>query len=49
VLIGLVYVALWIGRRFYAGDRSVPGPAAVGDSTVNKNQPNRLVFYLNAA
>jgi ACR3 family arsenite transporter len=31
VLIGLVYVALWIGRRFYAGDRSVPGPAAVGD------------------
>jgi ACR3 family arsenite transporter len=25
VLIGLVYVALWIGRRFYRGDRTVPG------------------------
>lgn len=25
VLIGLVYVALWLGRRFYKGDSSVPG------------------------
>jgi ACR3 family arsenite transporter len=25
VLIGLVYVALWLGRRFYKGDVSVPG------------------------
>jgi ACR3 family arsenite transporter len=25
VLIGLVYVALWIGRRFFKGDTSVPG------------------------
>jgi ACR3 family arsenite transporter len=25
VLIGLVYVALWLGRRFYRGDRTVPG------------------------
>jgi ACR3 family arsenite transporter len=24
VLIGLVYVALWLGRRFYKGDASVP-------------------------
>jgi ACR3 family arsenite transporter len=27
VLIGLVYVALWIGRRFYRGDQTVPTPA----------------------
>jgi ACR3 family arsenite transporter len=25
VLIGLVYVALWIGRRYYRGDATVPG------------------------
>jgi hypothetical protein len=28
VLIGLVYVALWIGRRFYRGDTTVPGGKA---------------------
>lgn len=35
VLIGLVYVALWVGRRFYRGDRTVPesetAAAAAGD------------------
>lgn len=25
VLIRLVYVALWIGRRYYSGDATVPG------------------------
>ncbi len=29
VLIGLVYVALWIGRRFFKGDTTVPGAAVV--------------------
>jgi ACR3 family arsenite transporter len=27
VLIGLVYVALWIGRRYFRGDSTVPGEA----------------------
>lgn len=35
VLIGLVYVALWLGRRYYKGDRTVPSAdiaaAAAGD------------------
>jgi len=35
VLISLVYVALWLGRRFYRGDRTVPGsdvaPVVAGD------------------
>ncbi len=29
VLIGLVYIALWIGRRFFKGDATVPGTEAV--------------------
>ena len=29
VLIGLVYVALWIGRRFFKGDTSVPGTETI--------------------
>jgi ACR3 family arsenite transporter len=28
VLIGLVNVALWLGRRYYAGDPTAPGPVA---------------------
>lgn len=33
VLIGLVYVALWLGRRYYRGDSSVPqsGATVAGD------------------
>jgi ACR3 family arsenite transporter len=34
VLIGLVYVALWIGRRIYRGDSTVPAsPAAASESS----------------
>ncbi len=28
VLIGLVYVALWLGRRFFVGDKTVPAAVA---------------------
>lgn len=31
-LIGLVYVALWIGRRYFRGDPSVPAPAVAAEA-----------------
>ncbi len=33
VLVGLVYVSLWAGRRFFPGDVTVPAPARTSPST----------------
>lgn len=41
VLIGLVYVALWLGRRFFAGDKTVPGAGVRATSPAHFTAPSR--------